>query len=95
VVEFGIAQSATISEGSVAAATGFRDSLASNVLVLQALLQVVQGVILGWMFGVAAQEARLVTTIESRFEHIADIVHVDVEQGNHLSYDEADEDEDK
>ncbi len=93
-----IAQSATTAEGSVAAATGFRDSLASNALVLQALLQITQGIVLGWMFAVAAQGPRLVTTLDCGFDHVGIIVHVDVEQGDShsaLPYDEADEDEDK
>jgi len=94
-----VTQSATATNADrVTAATGFRDSLASNALVLQALLQIIQGVLLGWMFGVAAQEARLVDAIDCRFDNTGIIVHVDVEQGDPhlaLSYDEADEDEDK
>lgn len=95
-----IVQSATIAEGSVAAATGFKDSLASNALVLQALLQITQGIVLGWMFGVAAQNAHLITTLDCRCDHVGIIVHVDEEQGyphSALSYDEAeaDGDEDK
>ena len=93
-----IAQMATIAEGSVAAATGFKDSLASNALVLQALLQITQGIVLGWMFGVAAQGAYPVTTLDCGFNHVGALFHVDEEQGGPhpaLSYDEADEDEDK
>jgi hypothetical protein len=92
----GIAQS--IAEGSVAAATGFRDSLASNALILQALLQITQGIVLGWIFAIAAQAAHLATTLEYGFERVGIIVHVDVEQGDPhftLSDDECDEDEDK
>lgn len=96
---FRIAQSATTAEGSVVAATGFKDSLASNALVLQALLQTAQGIVLGWMFGVAAQGPRLVTTLDYGFDHAGIIiVHADVEQGDPrptLPYDEADEGEDK
>ena len=95
-----IAQSATTAEGSVVAATGFKDSLARNALVLQALLQIAQGIVLGWMFGVAAQGPRLVTTLDRGFDHVGIIiVHTDMGQGGSrptLPYDdEADEDEDK
>jgi len=105
VVEFAaldhVARSAaTIAEGSgsVAAATGLKDSLAGSTLVLQALLQITQGIVLGWIFGVAAQEARVVTAIERGLHPIGIMVQVDVEHGDSqptLSYDEADEDEDK
>ena len=102
VVEFAaldsIAQAAAIAEGSqsVAAATGLKDSLASNTSGLQALLLITQGIIIGWMFGVAAQEVRVVAAIEHGLHPI--MVQVDVEQGDShtaLSYDESDEDEDK
>lgn len=89
------AQSTTISEGSVAAAIGFRDSLASNAWVLQALLQITQGIVLGGMFGVAAQGARLLTTVHYGFEHLGIIVHLDMEQGEPHSALSHDEDEDK
>ena len=89
-------ESATIAGGSVTAATGFKDSLAGNALVLQALLQITQGIVLGWMFGVAAQAAHPVTTLDCGFDHAGIMVHVDEEQGGPhpvLSYDQADEDE--
>jgi len=89
-----IAQSATIAGGFVAA-TGFKDPLASNALILQALLQITQGIVLGLMFAVAVQGARFITTLDYGLEHVEIIVHVDVEQGDPhltLSYDE---DEDK
>lgn len=89
------AQSTTISEGSVTATIGFRDSLASNAWVLQALLQITQGIVLGWMFGVAAQGARLLTTVHYGFEHVGVMVHVDVERGDPYSTLSHDEDEDK
>lgn len=106
VIEFAaldrIAKSATFAEAStsvsVAATTGLKDSLASNALVLQALLQITQGIVLGWMFGVAAQDARIVTAIERGLDPDGIMVQFDVEQGDScptLSCDEADEDEDK
>ena len=99
-----MAQSVTIAEGprskSVAAATGLNDSLASNALVLQALLQIFQGIVLGWMFGVAAQEARIVIAIERGLDPFEVMAHIDADQDDGdsystLSYDGAEEDEDK
>ena len=93
-----IAQAAAIAEGSkpVAAATGLRDSLTTNASVLQALLQITQGIIIGWMFGVAAQETRAVAAIERGLHPI--MFQFEIEQGDShsiLSCDEPDEDEDK
>ena len=82
-------------EGSTSVAAA-KDSLTSNAPVLQALLQITQGIILGWMFGVAAQEARVVAAIERGLLPI--MVRFDVElDDSHpiISYDESDEDEDK
>ena len=94
-----IARSVSTAEGSVVAATGFKDSLARNALVLHALLQITQGIVLGWMFGVAAQGPRPVTTLGCGSDHVGIIiVRADVEQGDShpaLPYDEANEDEDK
>jgi hypothetical protein len=94
-----IAQSATatVTEGSKSvAATGLKNALASNALVLQALFQIVQGIILGWMFGVAAQQAHIVIAIERGLDPLEIMVHIDVEQGDphgRLSYDETEEEE--